>query len=152
MRQQTSLNQVIYRSRSWPFDHFTSHYWSVVSFCLFPLLKPLLLCFPPSRPPHLWSHAVWYATQHQGAEAFRAGQDGGDEVPGQVSYGVVVGELQVGLPAQPLLGVLSLGLWPRLYTIWRRGRGEDGVQLQLSLFSVIPLHSCYFGTQSASPV
>ena len=58
---------------------------------------------------YLRPHAVWDAPQHQGAEAVGAGQVGGDDVPGEVTHRVVVGELQVGLPAQPLLGVLAVG-------------------------------------------
>lgn len=45
--------------------------------------------------------------QHQGAELLRAGQRDGNLVPGEVPHVVVVGELQVGLPAQPLGGVLQ---------------------------------------------
>lgn len=59
-------------------------------------------------PAHLWPHAVRDATQHQGVETLGACQDGIDQVPGQVAHRVVVCELQVGLPAQPLLGVLPL--------------------------------------------
>ena len=116
-----------------------------------PFVIRFTVLFPPSRPPYLWSHAVWYAPQHQGAEAFRVGQDGGDEVPGQVSYGVVVGELQVGLPAQPLLGVLSLGLWPQLwlYTIWRGREMLFNFSYRCSgLYSCIPVTLAL----SASPV
>lgn len=58
---------------------------------------------------YLWPHAVRDATEHQGAQALRAGQDRIDELPGQVAHRVVVGELQVGLPAQSLLGVFPLG-------------------------------------------
>lgn len=58
---------------------------------------------------YLWPHAVWYATEHQGTQALRALEDGVDELPGQVTHRVVVGELQVGLPAQSLLGVFTLG-------------------------------------------
>lgn len=56
----------------------------------------------------LWSHAVRYAPQHEGPKAVWAGQCGGDLVPCQVSYGVIVGELQMGLPAKSLLRVFSL--------------------------------------------
>lgn len=57
---------------------------------------------------HLRPHAVRDATQHQRVETLGARQDGVDQVPGQVSHCVVVCELQVGLPAQPLLGVFPL--------------------------------------------
>lgn len=56
----------------------------------------------------LWSHAVRYAPQHEGPKAVWAGQCGGDLVPCQVSYSVIVGELQMGLPAKSLLRVFSL--------------------------------------------
>lgn len=57
---------------------------------------------------HLWPHAVRDATQHQRVETLGARQDGVDQVPGQVAHRVVVCELQVGLPAQSLLGVFPL--------------------------------------------
>lgn len=64
------------------------------------------------------------ATKHQGAQALRARQDRVDQLPSQVTHRVVVCELQVGLPAQPLLGVLvlrralSVKPRPRLRAVW----------------------------------
>ena len=66
---------------------------------------------PPRAPPHLRPHAVGHPGQHQGAELLRAGQGDGNLVPGEVPHVVVVGELQVGLPAQPLGGVLQQLAW-----------------------------------------
>lgn len=63
---------------------------------------------PPSQP-HLWPHAVGDAGQHQGAQLVRAGQGHGDLVPGEVAHVVVMGELQVRLPPQPLWRVLHQG-------------------------------------------
>lgn len=63
----------------------------------------------PRRPPrpHLRPHAVGDAGQHQGAELLGAGQGDGNLVPGEVAHVVVVRELEVGLPAQPLRGVVQ---------------------------------------------
>lgn len=57
---------------------------------------------------YLWPHAVRYATQDQGAQALGAWKHRIDQIPGQVTHCVVVCELQVGLPAQSLLGVFML--------------------------------------------
>lgn len=57
---------------------------------------------------HLWPHTVRNPTKDQGAQALRAGKHGVDQIPGEVAHCVVVGELQVGLPAQSLLGVFPL--------------------------------------------
>lgn len=62
-----------------------------------------------SSSTYLWPHAVRYATEHQGAEALGAREDRVDQLPGQVAHCVVMCELQVGLPAQSLLGVFTLG-------------------------------------------
>lgn len=68
---------------------------------------PLLLQGPREPHPQLRPHAVGDAGQHQGAELLGAGQGDGNLVPGEVAHVVVVRELEVGLPAQPLRGVVQ---------------------------------------------
>lgn len=65
--------------------------------------------FTSAPQTHLRPHSVRDAGKDQRAQAVGPRQAGRDAVPGQVAHRVVVGELQVGLPAQPLLGVLALG-------------------------------------------
>lgn len=69
----------------------------------------LLLQSPREPHPQLWPHAVRDAGQHQRAQLLGAGEGHGDLVPGEVPHVVVVGELQVGLPPQPLRRVLQHG-------------------------------------------
>lgn len=75
-------------------------------------LQPMC-CLPTQslwrRGTHLGPHAVGNTPQNQRPQPVGAGQAGGDQVPGQVTHCVVMGELQVSLPAQPLLRVLMLG-------------------------------------------
>ena len=66
--------------------------------------SPLLCKFT-----YLWPHAVRYATEHQGTQTLGAWKHRINELPGQVAHRVVVGELQVGLPAQSLLWIFTLG-------------------------------------------
>lgn len=58
-------------------------------------------------PLYLWPHAMWDAGQHQGTELLRAGQRDCNLVPGEIPHVVVMGELQVGLPPQPLWSILQ---------------------------------------------
>lgn len=92
---------------------------------------------------HLGSHAMWNASQHQGAELLRAGQGDCNLVPGEVPHVMVVGELQVGLPPQPLWGVFhqrspNQGAGSRLST-FRRERAEEGEACS-SLHTLIAAH------------
>lgn len=50
---------------------------------------------------------MWDAGQHQGTELLRAGQRDCNLVPGEIPHVVVMGELQVGLPPQPLWSILQ---------------------------------------------
>lgn len=104
---------------------------------------------------------MWDASQHKGTEFLRTGEGDCNLVPSEIPNIMVVGKLQVSLPAEPLWGVLYQGCTchlaaSRLRTFHQENRGErktcsslhtihsspvcpDCIHLELSQGQVAPL-------------